>query len=51
MKVVEKTKNLVDRVRDAIDTLVGALQGLLNPPPVLVPVRARPPRSPMKRRR
>jgi hypothetical protein len=51
MKVAEKTKNLVDRVRDVIDTLVEALQGLLNPPPVLVPVRARAPRSPMKRRR
>jgi hypothetical protein len=49
--VAKKTKNLVDRVRDVMDTLVEALEGLLNPPPALVPVRVRAPHPSMKRRR
>jgi hypothetical protein len=49
--VAKKTKNLVDRVRDVMDTLVEALEGLLNPPPALVPVRVRPPHASIKRRR
>ncbi|HET6417327.1 MAG TPA: hypothetical protein VFG22_13610 [Polyangiales bacterium] len=47
----KKTKNLVDRVRDVMDTLVEALEGLLNPPPALVPVRVRPQYPAIKRRR
>jgi len=47
--VAKKTKNLVDRARDVMDTLVEALESLLNPPPALVPVRA--PHPSMKRRR
>jgi hypothetical protein len=49
--VAEKTKKLSDRVREVLDTLVDAVEGLLNPSPVLVPVRVRQPRLPMKRRR
>jgi len=49
--VAEKTKKLADRVRKVLDALVDAVEGLLNPPPALVPVRIRQPRLPMKRRR
>jgi hypothetical protein len=49
--VPEKTKKLSDRVREVLDALVDAVEGLLNPPPALVPVRIRQPRLPMKRRR
>jgi hypothetical protein len=49
--VAEKTKKLSDRVREVMDALIDALQGLLTPPPAPVPVRVRQPRLPMKRRR
>jgi len=49
--VAENTKKLSDRVREVMDALTDAVQGLLNPPPVPVPVRVRPPRLPIKRRR
>jgi hypothetical protein len=47
----EKTKKLSDRIREVLDALVDAVEGLLNPPPALVPVRVRYPRLPTKRRR
>ncbi|MEM7436427.1 MAG: hypothetical protein AAF436_14825 [Myxococcota bacterium] len=46
-----KTKKLSDRVREVLDTLADALDGLVNPPPAPVPVRVRPPRIPVRRRR
>ncbi|MBW2381916.1 MAG: hypothetical protein JRG70_20715 [Deltaproteobacteria bacterium] len=49
--MAEKTKKLSDRVREVLDALVDAVEGLLSPPPALVPVRVRQPRLPMKRRR
>jgi hypothetical protein len=49
--LAEKTKKLSDRVREVMDALIDALEGLLNPPPAPTPVRVRPPRLPMKRRR
>jgi hypothetical protein len=49
--VAEKTKKLSDRVREVMDALIDALQGLLTPPPAPVPVRVRQPRVQMKRRR
>jgi len=49
--VAEKTKKLSDRVREVLDALVDAVEGLLSPPPAPVPVRIRQPRLPMKRRR
>jgi len=53
--MVEKTKKLSDRVREVLDALADAVEGLLNPPPALVPalvpVRVRYPRLPAKRRR
>jgi len=49
--VAEKTKNLSDRVRELMDTLIDTLEGLLNPPPAPVPIRIRPPRLPIKRHR
>jgi hypothetical protein len=47
----EKTKKLSERIREVLDALVDAVDGLLNPPPALVPVRVRQPRLPVKRRR
>jgi len=49
--VAENTKKLSDRVREVMDALIDTVQGLLNPPPVPLPVRVRPPRLPMKKRR
>jgi hypothetical protein len=49
--VAEKTKKLSDRVREVMDTLAEALEGLLGPSPVLVPVRISQPHPPRKRRR
>jgi hypothetical protein len=49
--VAEKTKKFSDRVRDVMDALIDAVHGLLNPPPVPVRVRVRPPRLPIKRHR
>ncbi|MGB5810453.1 MAG: hypothetical protein WBG86_07985 [Polyangiales bacterium] len=44
-------KKLSDRVREVLDTLVDALDSLVNPAPAPVPVRIRPPQLPVKRRR
>jgi hypothetical protein len=49
--MAEKTKKLSDRVREVMDALIDALEGLLSPPPAPIPVRVRPPRLPMKHRR
>ncbi|MGB5702093.1 MAG: hypothetical protein WBM48_04710 [Polyangiales bacterium] len=49
--MAEKTKNFSDRVKEVLDSLVEAVESLLNPPPALIPVRVRQPRLPMKRRR
>jgi hypothetical protein len=48
--MAEKTKKLSDRLREAMDALIDALEGLLSPPSAPVPVRVRPPRLPIKRR-
>jgi hypothetical protein len=47
--VVEKTKKLSDRVREVLDALIDAAEGLLSPPLAPVPVRIRQPRLPTKR--
>jgi hypothetical protein len=47
--VVEKTKKLSDRVREVLDALIEAAEGLLSPPPAPVPVRIRQPQLPIKR--
>jgi hypothetical protein len=49
--VAESSKKFSDRVREMMDALIDALEGLLSPPPVPVPVRVRPPQLPIKRRR
>jgi hypothetical protein len=49
--VAEKTKKLSDRVREVLDALVDAVQGLVSPPPAPVPVRVRQSHLPMRRRR
>jgi len=49
--VAESSKKFSDRVREVMDALIDALEGLLSPPPAPVPVRVRPPQLPMKRRR
>ncbi|MGB5374940.1 MAG: hypothetical protein WBM75_09830 [Polyangiales bacterium] len=49
--MAESSKNFSDRVREVMDAVIGALEGLLSPPMVPVPVRVRPPQMPAKRRR
>ncbi|MBW2588789.1 MAG: hypothetical protein JRD92_17900 [Deltaproteobacteria bacterium] len=49
--MTEKTKKLSDRVREVLDALVDAVEGLFSPPPAPVPVRVRQPRLPTRRRR
>lgn len=49
--VAPKTKKLSERIREVLDTLADALDGLVSPPPAAIPVRVRPPQVPVRRRR